>query len=57
LNEVQTRYETKYNQLPASPDKDNSLESEVLKMDHIKFVSALDSKPIQPAYLRLMSLK
>ena len=33
------------------------MEQDYLKSEQIKFVSAIDSKPVNPAYLKLMSLK
>ena len=37
--------------------QENFMEQDYLKSDQIKFVSAIDSKPVNPAYLKLMSLK
>lgn len=39
------------------PQDDDELNQDYLKDTHIQFISTIDSKPVHPTYLRLMSLK
>jgi hypothetical protein len=52
LNEISDRFNKKFQRTPTPTD-----EAVFVETEGIKFISALDSKPVQPPYLKLMSLK
>ena len=63
LNEISSRFTRKYGPIEESSEKvkeprSASNEEEQTTWDtEIKYVSAIDSKPVKPSYIKLMSLQ
>lgn len=57
LNEISQRFTHKYGPLfDETTPKAPAAESEETAESEVKYVSAIDSKPVRPGYLKLMSL-